>query len=166
MASQRYDLDYNLSTCISTLNIKVTKPIDIGVYRVFAENIVGTAETTCNLFIETVPNIDNTAYVNPESFKALDFPPKPISYDTDDGGDKQPILIVTPLVDQECFEGETVTFMCEVRGNPKPQVKILNLSFFLAFVNKHIKIFIILDILDKRWFSFECSSTLLHRLLF
>jgi hypothetical protein len=122
MASQRCDIDYNLSTYISTLNIKVTKPLDIGTYRVFAENIAGTAETTCNLFIERVPNIDETAYVNPESFRTLEFPPKPISYDTDDSGDKQPVLIVKPLQDQECFEGETATFICEVRGNPKPQV--------------------------------------------
>lgn len=122
MASQRLDMDYNLSTCIATLNIKVTKPIDIGVYRVVGENCVGKDETSCKLYIETVPNIDETAYVNPESFKSLDFPTKPVTYDPDDTGDKQPVLIVTPLKDQECFEGETVTFMCEVRGNPKPQV--------------------------------------------
>jgi hypothetical protein len=37
MASQRFDMDYNLSTCIATLNIKVTKPVDIGSYKVLAE---------------------------------------------------------------------------------------------------------------------------------
>lgn len=122
MASQRCDIDYNLSTCISTLNIKVTKPIDIGTYRVFAENIAGTAETSCNLLIERVPNIDETAFVNPDSFRALEFPPKPSSADNDDTGNRQPVLIVKPLEDQECFEGETATFICEVRGNPRPEV--------------------------------------------
>lgn len=129
MASQRCDIDYNLSTCISTLNIKVTKPVDIGTYRVFAENIAGTAETSCNLLIERVPNIDETAFVNPESFKSLEFPPKSYTRDNDDGGDKQPVLIVKPLEDQECFEGETATFICEVRGNPRPEVyKLLTLN--------------------------------------
>lgn len=124
MASQRCDIDYNLSTYISTLNIKVTKPIDIGTYRVFAENIAGQAETSCNLFIERVPNIDETAFVNPESFKNLEFPFRPMAPENEDSDDKQPVLIVKPLEDQECFEGETVTFICEVRGIPRPQVTI------------------------------------------
>jgi hypothetical protein len=126
MASQRCDIDYNLSTFISTLNIKVTKPIDIGTYRVFAENVAGTAETSCNLTIEIVPNIDETAYVNPDSFRPFEFFAKPITPDTDDIGDRQPALIVRPLEDKECFEGETVVFICEVRGQPKPQVGSIN----------------------------------------
>ena len=122
MASQRCDMDYNLSTFIATLNIKNTKPLDCATYRVLAENIAGKAETSCKLFIEAVPNIDETAYVNPDSFRSLEFIPRqPLSYDSEDG-DKQPILIVKPLEDQECFEGETVSFICEIKGHPKPLV--------------------------------------------
>ena len=129
MASMRCDMDYNLSTFIATLNIKVTKPLDIAKYRVLAENVAGQAETSCKLFVETVPNIDETAYINPDSFRALELLPRaPLNYDSEDGGDKIPSLIVKPLEDQECFEGETVTFMCEVKGHPKPQVN-LNLCF-------------------------------------
>lgn len=124
MASQRCDMDYNLSTYISTLNIKVTKPVDIGNYKVVAENIAGKADTSCNLFIEAVPNIDETAYVNPDSFRPLEFQPKAVNYDSEDAGDKQPVLIVRPLEDKECFEGESVTFVCEVKGVPKPQVEL------------------------------------------
>jgi hypothetical protein len=125
MASQRLDIDYNLPTCISTLNIKLTKPIDVGRYRVVAENIIGTAETSCNLQVQRVPNIDETPYVNPESFRSLEYVPKQNqSYDSEDGGDRVPVLILKPLEDQECFEGETVTFICEVKGHPKPQVTI------------------------------------------
>lgn len=127
MASMRCDMDYNLSTFISTLNIKSTKPLDAATYRVHAENVAGQAETSCKLFIESVPNIDETAYVNPDSFRSLEFIPRqPSSYDSEEG-EKQPILIVRPLEDQECFEGETVTFICEVKGHPKPQVKFLKL---------------------------------------
>jgi hypothetical protein len=124
MASQRLDIDYNLSTFISTLNIKVTKRVDLGTYRVLAENIAGQAETSCKLFIQEVPNIDETAYVNPDSFRPFEYIPRPhLSYDSEDG-DKQPVIIVKPLEDQECFEGETVTFVCEVRGLPRPQVNL------------------------------------------
>lgn len=125
MASQRIDMDYNLSTFISTLNIKVTKPIDIATYKVVAENKVGKAETSCKLFVEAVPNIDETAYVNPESFRPFDNIPlknqQPVWYDGEDG-DKQPVLILKPLSDQECFEGESVSFVAEVRGHPKPHI--------------------------------------------
>lgn len=125
MASQRCDMDYNLSTCIATLTIKNTKPVDIGSYKVVAENIVGKAETSCNLLIQSVPNIDETAYVNPESFRPLEHHAKPLNYESEDGGDRVPILIVRPLEDKECFEGESVTFVCEVKGHPKPQVCLL-----------------------------------------
>ena len=129
MASMRCDIDYNLSTFISTLNIKSTKPLDAASYRVLAENIAGKAETSCKLYIESVPNIDETAYVNPDSFRSLEFIPKPnLSYDSEDG-DKQPILIVRPLDDQECFEGDSVSFICEVKGHPKPQVSFFYKNF-------------------------------------
>ena len=121
MASKRLDIDYNLSTFISTLNIKVTRKIDIGSYRVLAENIAGMAETSCKLFVKEVPNIDETAYVNPDSFKPFEHLPKPqLSFEDDN--EQQPVLIVKPLEDQECYEGDNVTFVCEVRGHPKPQV--------------------------------------------
>jgi hypothetical protein len=123
MASQRLDIDYNLSTFISTLNIRVTRKIDLGSYHVLAENIAGKVETSCKLFIKEVPNIDETAYVNPDSFKPFEYIAKPqLSFDDD--GEHEPVIIVRPLEDQECYEGDTVTFVCEVRGHPKPQVNI------------------------------------------
>jgi hypothetical protein len=125
MASQRYDIDYNLSTCVGILNIKLTKPMDIGTYRVVAENCVGQCETSGKLFVQAVPHIDETPYVNPNSFRSLDGPKFPSNLDNDDGKEKQPALIVKPLEDQECFEGETVMFICELSGNPKPVVRLL-----------------------------------------
>lgn len=122
MASQRFDFDYNLSTCILTLNIKDSKRSDLGEYKVVAENIVGKADTACKLFIHEIPSIDETPYVNPDSFKQLEFPLKNQPTNDDDNANKQPALIVKPLEDRECFEGETISFSCEVRGNPKPTV--------------------------------------------
>lgn len=123
MASQRYDIDYNLSTSVASLHIKQTKPLDIGVYRLVAENIMGKADTTCQLFVKASPNIDETAYVDPSSFRSLETPHKqPAASDSDDVGQPQAPIIVKPLQDQECFEGEIATFVCEVKGNPRPTV--------------------------------------------
>ena len=83
--------------------------MDLGTYRVFAENVAGHCETSCKLFIQEVPNIDETAYVNPDSFKPFEYIPRPhLSYDSEDG-EKQPVLIVKPLEDQECFEDKNIS---------------------------------------------------------
>lgn len=100
--------------------------MDLGTYRVVAENCAGKCETQCKLFVEAVPDIDETAYVNPSKFKNLDGPKNPNNVGDDNDGAKQPVLIVNPLEDQECFEGETVMFICDLSGNPKPSVSILN----------------------------------------
>jgi hypothetical protein len=123
MASQRYDIDYNLSTSVATLYIKQTKALDLGIYRIVAENIMGKADTACQLFVKASPNIDETAYVNPSSFRSLETSNKQQQPDNDEiVGEVQPAIIVKPLQDQECFEGEIATFICEVKGNPKPSV--------------------------------------------
>ena len=123
MASQRYDIDYNLSTSVATLYIKQTKALDLGIYRLVAENIMGKADTACQLFVKASPNIDETAYVNPSSFRSLETSNKQQQPDNDEiVGEVQPAIIVKPLQDQECFEGEIATFICEVKGNPKPSV--------------------------------------------
>lgn len=123
MASQRFDIEYNLSTCVASLHIKQTKPLDIGVYRLMAENIMGKADTTCQLFVKATSNIDETAYVDPSSFRSLEVPHKhAAASDTDEIGEPQPPVIVRPLQDIECFEGEIATFVCEVKGNPKPSI--------------------------------------------
>ena len=123
MASQRYDIDYNLSTSVATLYIKQTKALDLGIYRIVAENIMGKADTACQLFVKASPNIDETAYVNPSSFRSLETSNKQQQpYNDEIVGEVQPAIIVKPLQDQECFEGEIATFICEVKGNPKPSV--------------------------------------------
>ena len=123
MASQRYDIDYNLSTSVATLYIKQTKPLDIGSYRLTAENIMGKADTSCQLFVKASPNIDETAYVDPNSFRSLEANKQPTANDSDDTAEAEPVIIVKPLTDQECFEGEIATFICEVKGHPKPSVQ-------------------------------------------
>jgi len=40
----------------------------------------------------------------------------------EESGPKQHTLIVNPLEDQECFEGETFMFVCDLTGNPKQKV--------------------------------------------
>ena len=164
-------MDYNLGTFISTLSIKVTKPIDLGQYKVVAENIVGRAETSCKLFVEAVPNIDETAYVNPESFRPFDFIQRgqPLSNDSEDG-EKQPVLILKPLENQECFEGNTITFITEVKGHPKPQInwtkegKPLDAAqrfFFNYLINEGKCIFTISNVKkeDQARYTLEARNT-------
>jgi hypothetical protein len=90
------------------------------------------------LFVEAVPNIDETAYVNPDSFKPFDFiaKPFPLPNDDDNTGEKVPVLILRPLEDQECFEGESVSFIAEVKGTPRPQVNIFQNEKFNYLLRK------------------------------
>ena len=123
MASQRYDIEHNLTTGICCLNIKQTKALDLGIYRLSVENLLGRADTSCQLFVKASPNIDETAYVNPNSFRSLEAPQRQPQAQTEDIGEIQPAIIIKQLTDQECYEGEIATFICEVKGNPKPSVK-------------------------------------------
>lgn len=121
MASMRCDFDYNLLTSIATLHIKNTNLTDLATYTVVAENIAGKADTACKLTIDAVPNIDETPYVNPEIFHKLEAGPRrPIL--NEDTLTKAPFLSVKELKDQVCNEGDTVSFICEVKGYPKPEV--------------------------------------------
>lgn len=122
MASQRYDFDYNIGSGIATLNIKASKLIDEGVYKVVAENKVGKCETECRLLINPVPNVDETPFVDPEAFLSFEQAPR-INLPQNDDSIRQPVLVVKELKDQECNEGDTISFVCEVRGYPKPEIE-------------------------------------------
>ncbi len=120
----RFSPDYDLYSDIATLKVENAQIHDLGNYTAHAENIAGEDQTACYVFVTEVPNVDSTAFVNPEAFKYLEQPPraKPEKPDTH----SQPILEIGDIEDLECNEGETISFICKLKGVPKPTVWLKN----------------------------------------
>jgi hypothetical protein len=123
-------MNYDLRTDIVILKIDDGRPHDIANYRVLAENEAGKDETQCNVFITPVSGIDETPFINPDVFRNLETKPKKANEQPIDANiSKNPWLDVRSLTDQTCREGETVSFTCDIRGYPIPEVSFFN-SFF------------------------------------
>lgn len=121
-AATRYEPDYNFSTCIATLKINNAQKNDLGQYMVLAENIAGKANTACKLFINFLPNIDESPYVNPEAFRLLDSPPNKPESENEPKEHFIPPKVIVPLSDARISEGENVFLVCKIDGYPKPKV--------------------------------------------
>ena len=89
---------------------------------VLAENIAGKADTGCKLFIDLLPNIDESPFVNPEAFKRLDAPPVIPENDKEPKEHFIPPKVIVPLSDARISEGDKVYLTCKIDGYPKPQV--------------------------------------------
>ena len=120
----RYTTNYDLRTDIVILKIDDGRPSDVGNYRVLAENDAGKDETNCYVFVTAVPSIDETPFINPDVFRNLEYsgPRKTNELPEDVALAKNPWLTVKELKDQTCQEGETVSFVCEIKGYPIPDV--------------------------------------------
>ncbi len=117
----RFTTNYDLRTDIVILKIDDGRPHDVGNYRVVAENDAGKDETQCNVFVTAVPDVDETSFINPELFRNLGQK-KPNDLPEEVTLGKRPWLNVKELKDQTCHEGETVSFVCEIKGYPRPEV--------------------------------------------
>ena len=117
-------------TGMAILRIKTAFNDDIGKYTCVARNIAGEDSTTAQLLVQQTPGIDDTSYINPDALKHLESGPKqPVAGSPDEVAlNSKPWLDVRNLTDQTCREGETVSFICEIRGNPKPEVCFRNLG--------------------------------------
>lgn len=122
-ASTRYETDYNYSNFIATLKISNAQKNDLGHYRVLAENIVGKADTSCKLFVNLLPNIDESPYVNPEAFKFLEAPPVKPENENEPKEHYIPPKVIVPLSNVRISEGENVFLVCKIDGYPKPKVQ-------------------------------------------
>ena len=95
---------------------------DLGNYTAIAENQIGKDQTSCNVFVQQMPNIDVTPMVNPDAFKYLDHPLVHKPREVDDNENFQPPRVIVPLQNLQLKEGEQVHLMCKITGHPKPKV--------------------------------------------
>lgn len=122
-ASTRYETDYNLSTCNASLKISNAQKNDLGNYLVLAENKAGKDQTFCKIYVDLLPNIDETPLIDPEAFKFLEHPiTKPIKDDSDDVIKYIPPHVIVPLSNVKITEGEPLKLACKIDGYPKPKV--------------------------------------------
>jgi hypothetical protein len=85
-----------------------------------AENEVGADQTSCNVTIIKIPNIDRRPMVNPEAFKFLEQPhEKPRVEDIEN---LRPPKVIIPLSNAKLEEGQTVMLACKIEGYPRPKV--------------------------------------------
>lgn len=107
----------------------------------FAENEVGSDQTSCNVGVKEVPNIDSTPMVNPEAFKYLENHPqeRPKHEETEN---LRPPKVIVPLSNVKLEEGQSVLLACKIEGYPRPKVALIVKtldSFWSRFNLKQIK---------------------------
>ncbi len=123
-----------MSTRIGTLKIANSLKNDIGDYTCLAQNIAGQANTSCKLFLDLEPNVDETPIVNPEAFKNLEQPLFPINDGKEDTPESSaklvPPHVIVPLNDTRIKQGDSLLLVCKIDGYPKPEVFIYKLLIF------------------------------------
>ncbi|XP_018399450.1 PREDICTED: uncharacterized protein LOC108777137, partial [Cyphomyrmex costatus] len=82
---------------------------DAGVYSCTATNVVGQIESSTRVIVTTA--IQDQSFIS----KSVDITSLDIPYS------KEPLFITKPL-STEAIEGDTVIILCEVVGDPKPEV--------------------------------------------
>ncbi|KAK0181087.1 hypothetical protein PV327_003402 [Microctonus hyperodae] len=83
---------------------------DAGLYCCTANNEVGQAETSTRVTVLETNDTKNSNQSMPEVIETSDIPYS-----------KAPLFVTKPL-STEAFEGDTVIILCEVVGDPKPEV--------------------------------------------
>lgn len=120
-AANRFTSNYDLNTGVVTLRISDAQTNDVGFFLAIAENEVGADQTSCNVSIKQIPNIDRRPMVNPDAFKFLEHPshiqPRP-----DEAENLRPPKVIVPLSNAKLEEGQTVMLACKIEGYPRPKV--------------------------------------------
>ena len=134
-AANRYTTNYDLSSNIASLKIHNAQMNDLGSYMALAENEVGKDKTSCAVFVQEMPNIDQTPMVNPEAFRFLDQPVIRKKPDADFEEKAEPPQVIVPLQDLQLKEGENVLLVAKIIGRPTPKVnKKSKYSYFIHFI--------------------------------
>jgi hypothetical protein len=121
MASERFVTHYEMNMGIVSLLIKTAYLDDKGTYKCVVSNIVGTEETSANLLVEFVPNIDETSYINPNALRHLEYPQALMEPADIDDKYKKPYFVRVPK-DTEVREGTVVRLDCLAFGRPTPEL--------------------------------------------
>lgn len=121
MASQRYATYYDMNSGIVTLVIKTAYQDDQGKYTCVASNIAGTDQTSANLLVQFVPNIDETSYINPNALNHLENL-QPAGNAEPDDKYKKPYFVKVPK-NTEVRDGTVVRLDCLAFGRPTPELK-------------------------------------------
>lgn len=119
MASQRYTTHYDMNMGIVTLIIKKAYIDDKGTYKCVVSNLVGSEETSANLLVQFVPNIDETSYINPNALKHLENQHPGVDDSNPDDKYKKPYFVKVPK-NVEVREGTVVRLDCLAFGRPTP----------------------------------------------
>ena len=128
-AKTRFQSDYNLYTNCASLKIKDVRPEDIGIYTCLAENPLGTVETSAVTFVVNTPNIDETAYIDPEKFINLNSKNANMLISYQEVNDAKMYIapyIIKPLQNVRISEGNSIILKCLIDGYPKPKVIIFS----------------------------------------
>lgn len=121
MASQRYATYYDMNMGIVTLIIKAALLDDQGNYKCAVSNIAGKEDTSANLLVQFVPNIDETSYINPNALRHLENVQPGLDDGEPDDKYKKPYFVKVPK-NTEVREGTVVRLDCLAFGRPTPQL--------------------------------------------
>ena len=105
---------------IVTLIIKTAYVDDKGTYKCVVTNICGSKDTSANLLVQFVPNIDETSYINPNALRHLE-PIQPLVDNEPDDKYKKPYFVKVPK-NIEVRQGTVVRFDCLAFGRPTPEL--------------------------------------------
>lgn len=137
-AAQRFYIDYFFNEGKAVFSLSNAKLSDQGKYTLEGRNAAGSASTSANLTVKSVPTIDDTSYVNPDIFQQFELKKKPTINQPQDKLDNARLKIIEPLQDFNLVEGQQAVFTCTVDAYPKPEVnftllKILKSIYILGF---------------------------------
>lgn len=124
-ASTRYTSNYDFNTCMANLVILDARPDDIGTYLMFAENIAGTDQSTCETFVLKTVIVDDRPLIDPQAFVNLEHPPdlhKSEIQLTPEG--RPPKFIIHLPAEVKVLNGEKVNLICKCDGYPFPKITL------------------------------------------
>ena len=124
-ASNRFTTDYDMNTCIATLNINDSHPGDKGIYSCVGENEVGKDGTSAEAVVLNTSNIDDRPLIDPHAFFSLEKAPDSFGEPekSEDPSKAKPPKFIIHLPEQvKLYDGEKAKLKCKVEGYPIPKV--------------------------------------------
>ncbi|CAF1249473.1 unnamed protein product, partial [Adineta ricciae] len=115
IAGDRFISKYDVIPKTATLEILDARPEDQGTYTLRAANPIGTDETTANLTVKPLTNIDAQQFAQPKPLQVT--APQPTQQDLQQ---PQPPKVIIPIEDAEAIQGSPALLRATVTGKPTP----------------------------------------------